>query len=168
MKRIVVLIITAISLMGCVRNSVYSEFRSVPVTGWDTDSVLTYTWSIDDTAATYRILIDVRHTERYPYQNMWLFIHRPHCVLKDRCAEGPAMPERLLSLKDTIEFYLADERGQWLGKKRGGYIEMPVLYEEAYRFDSAGQYSLSIQQGMRSESLRGISDVGVIIDRAEP
>ncbi len=142
--------------MGCVRNSVYSEFRSVPVTGWDTDSVLTYTWSIDDTAATYRILIDIRHTERYPYQNLWFFINKPY-----------SSTPLLLSTQDTIEFYLADERGQWLGKKRGGYIEMPVLYEEAYRFDSVGQYSLSIQQGMRSESLRGISDVGVIIGKNE-
>lgn len=156
MKRIVVLIITAISLMGCVQKNVYSEYQSVPVIGWNADSVLTYTWSIDDTAATYRILIDVRHTELYPYQNLWFFINRP-LSLKDRNAERP------LSLKDTIEFYLADERGQWLGKKYGGYIKMPVLYEEAYKFDSIGEYTMTIQQGMRTERLRGVSDVGVII-----
>lgn len=144
MRKIVVLILTAISLIGCVQPSVYSDYRSVPVMGWDQDSVLTYTWSIDDTASAYRILIDVRHTEFYPFQNLWFFINQ-----------------------DTIEFYLADERGQWLGKKHNGYVEMPVLYEEAYKFDSIGEYTMTIQQGMRAERLRGVSDVGVIISKVE-
>ena len=149
MKRIVILIITAISLIGCVQTPFYSEYQDIPVFGWDADSALTYTWSIDDTATTYRILIDVRHTEFYPYQNLWFFINRP------------------LSLKDTIEFYLADERGQWLGKKCGGYIKMPVLYEEAYKFDSIGDYTMTIQQAMRTERLKGITDVGVIVSKNE-
>lgn len=159
MKRIVVLIITAISLMGCVQKNVYSEYQSVPVIGWNADSVLTYTWSIDDTAATYRILIDVRHTELYPYQNLWFFINKPYSSTPlYRCRRSD-----LPYSQDTIEFYLADERGQWLGKKYGGYIKMPVLYEEAYKFDSIGEYTMTIQQGMRTERLRGVSDVGVII-----
>ena len=127
----------------------YSTFHSVPLNGWNADSVLTYTWSIDDTASTYQIIIDVRHTELYPYQNLWFFIEKP------------------LSQTDTIEFYLADDRGQWLGKGYNGYIEMPVLYEEAYRFDSIGEYTMTIQQGMRMERLRGITDVGVIISKNE-
>lgn len=136
-------------MLGCVKPLTYSHFESVPVNDWNADSVLTYSWSIDDTAATYRILIDVRHTELYPFQNLWFFI------------------EGLLPQNDTIEFYLADERGQWLGKKYGGYIEMPVLYEETYKFDSIGEYTITIQHGMRTEQLRGVSDVGVIVSKNE-
>ncbi len=142
--------------MGCIKPFTYSHFEAVPLNGWHQDSVLTFTWSIDDTAATYRILIDVRHTECYPFQNLWFFIN------------GPYSPTPLLPYsQDTIEFYLADERGQWLGKGRNGYIEMPVLYEEAYKFDSIGEYTMTIQHGMRAELLKGVSDVGVIVDKNE-
>lgn len=154
MKRIVISIITAISLIGCVKKVTYSHFESVPINGWNEDSVLTFTWSIDDTDATYRILIDVRHTERYPYQNLWFFVRDPYSS-----ASLPPYPQ------DTIEFYLADERGQWLGRGKNGYIEMPVLYEEAYHFDSAGIYSMTVQHGMRAKELKGLSDVGIIIDK---
>lgn len=154
MKRIIILIITAISLTACVQKAVYSNYVSVPLQGWDADSVLTYTWTIEDTAADYRMLIDVRHTERYPYQNLWFFINKPY-------ASTPLLPYT----QDTIEFYLADERGQWLGRKHNSYYEMPVLYEEAYRFDSAGTYTLTIQHGMREQQLRGISDVGLLIQK---
>jgi len=113
---------------------------------WGADSVLTYDFDITDTLATYQMLVCVRHTEQYPYQNMWFFI-----------GDTTRM--------DTIEFYLANARGEWLGNGRNGLIEMPVLYEEAYRFPHSGKQVWHIQQGMREQSLRGISDVGLIIKR---
>ena len=67
--------------------------------------------------------------------------------------------------KDTIEFYLADDRGQWLGNKHHGFIEMPVLLESNYHYPDTGHYSLSIRHGMRDSLLRGITDVGVEIIR---
>ena len=67
--------------------------------------------------------------------------------------------------RDTIEFYLADDRGQWLGDKNHGFIEMPVLLEEEKHFSDTGTYTLTIQQGMRDSLLRGITDIGVEIIR---
>lgn len=135
-------------LVACNRDIVYSEFHSVPLKEWGADSVLTYRFDITDTLATYQMLVCVRHTEQYPYQNMWLFV-------------GDSLRQ------DTIEFYLANDRGEWLGNGRNGLIEMPVLYEEAYRFPHSGEQVWHIQQGMREQSLRGISDVGLIIKKNE-
>ncbi len=134
--------------VACNRNTVYSEFRSVPMQEWGADSVLTYRFDITDTLATYQMLVCIRHTEQYPYQNMWLFV-------SDSLRQ------------DTIEFYLANDRGEWLGNGRNGLIEMPVLYEEAHRFPRSGEQVWHIQQGMREQSLRGISDVGLIIKKNE-
>lgn len=74
------------------------------------DSVVRFDYTIEDAQPDYQLLVYVRHTERYPYQNMWLFV-------EDSLRQ------------DTIEFYLADDRGQWLGNKHHGFIEMPVLLE---------------------------------------
>ena len=103
-----------------------------------------FDYTIADTTVDYRMLIYVRHTECYPYQNMWLFVNNAHRT-------------------DTIEFYLADDRGQWLGDKHHGFYEMPVLFEENIHFADTGTYHMEITHGMRDSLLRGVTDVGLEI-----
>lgn len=141
-NRIIILISSVLLLCACDSRTIYSHYESVPIMGWHQDSVLEYRFDVSDTTSTYQILVNIRHTENYGYQNMWLFV------------EG-----------DTIEFYLADERGRWLGNGKNGYIEMPVLYEENYRFDESGEHVVRVQHAMRDSLLRGVSDVGVMVRR---
>ena len=94
----------------------------------------------------YSIIVYIRHNGRYPYQNMWLFT-------------GDSF------YRDTIEFYLADDLGQWLGDRHHGFVEMPVLLEDNKHFADTGAYYLEIQHGMRDTLLRGVTDVGVEIIR---
>ena len=112
------------------------------------DSIVRFDYSVTDTLSDYRLLIHVRHTERYPYQNMWLFV-------------GDSLH------RDTIEFYLADGRGRWLGDSHHGFIEMPVLLEDNYHFTDTGTYHLSITHGMRDTLFRGITDIGFEIFKQE-
>ena len=115
--------------------------------------MLTYSFHVSDVELPYDFLLVVRHNEVYPYQNMWLF-----------CTFGidDTLPPMLT---DTIEFFLADDRGRWLGNGGLQHIEMPVLFEQCYQIPDTGQYRFTIQHGMRDELLRGISDVGVIVNR---
>ena len=148
MKRLVIgywlLVIGCLSFTSCRSDIVYSQFSSISSEKWHIDSVAHFDYVIADTTPDYQILIYVRHTERYPYQNMWLFVDDN-------------------GRKDTIEFYLADDRGQWLGNKHHGFIEMPVLLEDTKHYADTGTYHLTIQHGMRDSLLRGITDVGVEI-----
>jgi gliding motility-associated lipoprotein GldH len=144
----------AFFLTNCRSDIVYSQFSPISYSDgamsssdkWHMDSVVRFDYTIEDAQPDYQLLVYVRHTERYPYQNMWLFV------------------EDSLR-KDTIEFYLADDRGQWLGNKHHGFIEMPVLLESNYHYPDTGHYSLSIRHGMRDSLLRGITDVGIEIIR---
>ena len=138
------LIAVAVAMTSCRSDIVYSRFYTIPSGEWHADSVVRFDYRIDDAAADYRVLIYVRHTERYPYQNMWLFV-------------GDSLR------RDTIEFYLADDRGQWLGDTHHGFIEMPVLLDQNRRYASAGAYYIEVQHAMRDTLLRGITDVGVEI-----
>lgn len=144
-RYIILCAIGAISLLtSCSKGVVYSRFYPIESAEWSIDSIAHFDFCIDDAAAAYQMLIYVRHTERYPYQNMWLFV-------------GDTVPT------DTVEFYLADDRGQWLGDSHHGFIEMPVLLEEQYHFPDTGMYHLFIQHGMRDSVLRGVADVGLEI-----
>ena len=132
----------AIGLAGCRTDIVYSAFEDIDMAGWDKDSVCRFSYPIEDTAATYQILLYVRQTEVYPYQNMWLFVGHD-------------------GRQDTIEFFLANDRGEWLGNGKNGLIEMPVLYEEAWHYPAAGEHSITLQHGMREDALQGVVSVGV-------
>jgi len=138
------LIALAASFTSCRNDIVYSRFSTISSEKWQMDSVVRFDYTIEDAQAAYQMIIHVRHTERYPYQNMWLFVNDGHRA-------------------DTLEFYLADDRGQWLGDKHHGFIEMPVLFEENYHFPDTGTYYLEIAHGMRDSLLRGVTDVGVEI-----
>lgn len=67
---------------------------------------------------------------------------------------------------DTIEFYLADEFGKWLGNGVGSVFNMPVLYQQNFKFPKKGVYHFDIQHGMRDSLLSGINNVGIKVEKA--
>ena len=157
MRKNILLLLVAVLISACSTNMVYNCFEPIVYEGedakglfyWHKDTLVTFDYCIDDTASTYTMIIYMRHDERFPYQNMWLFVSD-----STQC--------------DTIEFYLADDRGKWLGDKHSGFIEMPVLFAENKQFADTGIYHMAIQQGMRDSLLRGVTDIGLeIIKNAE-
>ena len=148
MKRFYFLIgliaVALMSLTSCRRDIVYSRYYTIPSGEWHADSTIRFDYRIDDVNTDYRMIVYVRHTERYPYQNMWLFV-------------GDSLR------RDTIEFYLADDRGQWLGDTHNGFIEMPVLLDENRHCPDTGNYYLEVQHAMRDTLLRGVTDLGLEI-----
>ena len=152
MKRNILILITSLLLVGCQGDIVYTVFKSLPNVGWEADSSLCYQPVITDSIADYQMLITIRHTDAYPYQNLWLFVD----IQKD------SVP----LTRDTIECYMANERGEWLG---GGLSihELPLLYSDNYQFTNSGEHQISITQGMREDTLVGIKEVGVKIIRNE-
>lgn len=148
-RQTIIILLTVSLLCGCTRGVVYSGFKDVSPVAWNKDSSVTFTFHVTDTVQPYNVLLNVRHQDNYPYQNMWLFL----------TTTDPSGTQ----MSDTIEFYLADERGKWLGNGLNGHVSMPVLYEQNYLFADTGTYSLSIRHGMRTDELRGVSQIGLEI-----
>ena len=142
----ILIMLLAVTLSACHSDIIYSRFVPMKPGSWHMDSVARFDYPVTDAAPSYRVLLYVRHKENYPYQNMWLFVENA-------------------GLRDTIEFYLADDRGRWLGDKHHGFIEMPVLYEDHLHFPDTGVYHMEVRHGMRDSLLRGVTDVGVEIIR---
>ena len=148
MRNILLTIIIGLSLVACDNQLIFSEFRSFGNSGWHMDSIAGYTLPIHDSLATYEVQIIVRHTTQYPYQNLWLFTEEWY--------------GNVLLHRDTIECFMADEYGRWNGRGIQQYT-LPLLYDNAHAFPKTGDYTITIQQGMRMEQLRGITDIGVKI-----
>lgn len=147
-KKILISLLVVLALSSCQQAPVYSKFHTIPIHGWHQDSVLTYEVNVSDSTKNHEMLIVVRHTAQYPYQNLWLFV--------DEYAGT------ILLHRDTIEAMLADDFGRWIGSGVNRY-ELPLMYAPAYHFMQKNNNRITIQQGMRTPWLIGITDVGLII-----
>ena len=152
MKKVLLLAISSLLLVACQQNVAFSTFESVPVNGWKAASMVVFYPLVEDSTADYQMQIIIRHTDRYPYQNMWMFVD--------------VMQDSLLLRRDTIEAHLANARGEWYGKGMSEYI-LPIIYLEHITLPK-GEYTVGIQQGMREESLRGITDIGLKLIKNNP
>ena len=145
MRKVTLLAVISLLLVSCQPGVIFSDFQALPGGGWEADSVVVFAPVLEDSMAAYDVQLTVRHTDRYAYQNLWLFVD----VQKDS----------ILLRRDTIESYLANERGEWYGSGMSKYT-LPLLYMENIALP-AGEYKITVQQGMREEQLRGITDVGL-------
>lgn len=153
LKKISLAFLIVVSLFSCSTNEVYFTYHSVNPSGWSKDSVYSFDVVIDDATVPYNIYVNTRNNSEYPYQNLWLFIYKS--------GNGA------VAVKDTINFYLADDYGKWLGDGIGDLYNMPVLYQQDYKFPHKGTYRYQIGHGMRDMVLHGISDIGIKVEKAE-
>ena len=130
-------------MAGCSSEVVSTAHHDLPETGWAVTDTVTLPIEVKDTALAYDVAITLRHTDRYPYQNIWFFLLTPD------------------GRQDTVLAMLADDRGQWLSAHAGRYYAGYVVAERQVRFDQPGKREVRIVHGMRDELLRGVADVGI-------
>ncbi len=151
-KSLIILLISIV-LASCTQSAIFSEYKNVDVKGWNKDSSCVFDVNIENATILYDVFVNVRNVGEYPHQNLWLFIQK-------------MAPDSTIT-NDTINFFLADNRGKWLGSGIGSVYEMPVLYQQKLRFSSTGKYRYEIFQGMRDSLLVGIKDIGLRIEKAK-
>ncbi|MFV0471682.1 MAG: gliding motility lipoprotein GldH [Paludibacteraceae bacterium] len=151
-KKNIFLFVIFLFVVSCHQSDIYFQYKNIPQNNWHKDSSLIFNCYIEKKEIPYNIYLHIRHQGNYPYQNMWLFLQQDN-------------PDSV-SIKDSVEVFLANQYGKWLGSGAGSLKEMPVLYKQSVYFPDTGTYDLEIKQGMRDDLLRGISSVGVRIENA--
>lgn len=138
---------------SCNSNAVYDSYVSIPKDGWSKDSVARFDIAIDNIEPSYNIQVKVRNTNSYPNANLWLFID----------AKSPSG----IYERDTVECFLADPKGKWYGSGLGSLHHLNLSYKRNIKFTEVGIYTFHIAHGMRKETLKGITDIGVSVDYFE-
>ena len=138
-------------MTACSNDAFYEEFRKIDGEVWHMNEVKEFPVHINDTAATYRLIFTIRNTTDYEYSNLYIFF--------TSIAPGQ------IATRDTIECLLADPYGRWLGKGFGKIRENRFLIRDNLFFTDTGQYLFTLEQAMRSESLKGIADVGLRLEK---
>jgi gliding motility-associated lipoprotein GldH len=135
---------------ACSGNTVYERYQSIPQDTWDMNDSMHFEVNMEDTVGHYQVLLLIKHTHDYPYQNLWLFTQS-------------MAPDSTLAT-DTLECFLADNSGKWLSQSFISEREMPLIYMQRIRFPKSGTYTFDITHGMRDSLLRGVSRIGLSIE----
>lgn len=136
-----------ILLLSCVDNSFYEENHVIAKQSWDYNQQPTFSINITENQAKYDLYINIRHTNQYDFSNLYVLLHESGKGLIDTAYRK--------------EIKLAELDGKWTGKSSGSLYEIQYLAKENFSFPDTGTYKFALEQNMRVNPLKDISDVGI-------
>ena len=142
----------SILFFSCDRNQLFEQNVSMPSEGWDVKNKIKLEVTVTDSIHPTNFYVNVRNADGYPYSNIYLFV-------KTIFPTGEQS-------NDTLECVLADENGKWLGRGVGDIYDNQIPFKRNVIFPKTGKYIFEIEQGMRTDVLPLIMDVGLRIEKA--
>jgi gliding motility-associated lipoprotein GldH len=152
-KWLFLILVFALGFSSCKNNVVYSKYINFADEQWFDKDKAVFDLEITDTQTLNNISLMVRHTESYPYNNLFLFVTTKY-------PDGKV-------LTDTMEVVLANSKGEWLGSGAGDIFDIKVPIKKNVRFPLGGKYQFSFEQGMRVNPLPMIMDFGFEIEKSK-
>ncbi len=143
-------LLTITGLTACNPKTVYHHFEHTTADGWQREDTLYFAVPAITEAGSYNTTLEVRTNNSYPFRNLSLI------VIKKKWPEGSMTC-------DTLACLINDEKGQPLGNGISEYVlPFSVSTETLQPGDSL---SFSIYHRMRRETLPGIMDIGIRINK---
>jgi gliding motility-associated lipoprotein GldH len=149
-KYYLVLGFICIAAMGCNTNNLADLNIEMPKRNWSYVNKVIASVDIKDHNKPYTVYFKLRHTADYRYSNIFVLLH----------IKSPGQKKTTRRL----EFKLAESDGQWLGAGSGNLFSYKLKMLTNYRFPANGNYELEIEQNMRDNPLKEVSDAGMAIE----
>jgi len=143
-------LILIVFISSCDSKMVYDDFQRIEGAIWQWDDPVNFSFNMEDTTDIHNILIRLRHSTDYPLSNLYMFVN----------LEGPSGQTKT----DTINFFLAENNGKWIGNGVGNIREIGYLFKKNIRFPEPGEYKVSIEQAMRLPEIP-VSEVGLRVEK---
>lgn len=154
-KSYLYLFVTALSLLGsltgCDERILYHSYLPIPSEGWEKRDTLVFHTDTIRHAGNYRFDVELRSTEKYPYQSVWL-------VVESRFGSPEAAARR-----DTLECFLLDPVTRQTGSGIYTYQYCMPLYSQ--HLTEGQTCEVRIRHCMHRECLPGLHDIGIRIMR---
>ncbi len=147
---IVSFIFVGMVLFSCDKQRYFEQDQPINKGIWYYKDTKSFSFEIKDSLQAFNFFINVRNTVDYPYANLYFFIQSE-------------LPDGTLA-KDTVECQLADYQGKWLGEGSGELRDNRFILRRNMRFKQKGSYQFLINHGMRTDSLKGITDIGIRLE----
>jgi gliding motility-associated lipoprotein GldH len=137
-------------LLSCKQVQLYEKLQNIKGAQWQTAELKNFTFNITDTTKRYNVYVVLRHTDLYPYKNLWLKI---------------GVKQQADSVQyQNFELPIASDEA-WLGTGMNDVYERRIaLFSTPIGFKK-GDVQFSLQQIMRQNPLPEVLQVGL---RVEP
>ena len=146
---ITLLVALIFGFTSCDSNKIYEENQAFDNNVWNYDDVKEFSFSVEDSLTPVKLFINLRTTIDYEYSNIYMYTHFTY-------------PNGNTDI-DTLEFFLAQPNGKWLGECSGTVVENRALITQGYLMES-GTYTFKIEQAMYNDALPEVMDVGIRVE----
>jgi gliding motility-associated lipoprotein GldH len=144
-------IVSLMMISSCNSNIIYTESVAIPDNTWSLTNIPEFSFPVRDTDVRTNVYFTLRTGSLYPFRNIYFFV----------TASSPDGK----SISDTLEYNLADEKGNWYGKGFGDIKELNLPFKSNVFFPVKGTYKFKVQHGMRIGDLKGVYDLGLNIEK---
>lgn len=150
------------TLISCDSQQVFDKYASIDG-NWSKGDAVSFKFEAPDTTNEYDLFINVRNTNDYQFNNLFL-------IVEMRYPNGKVT-------KDTLEYRMAAADGTLLGDGFTDIKENKLVYKglnSAFKFSEEGEYEVIIEHAMREngevqgvQELKGVIDVGFRIEHSQ-
>lgn len=156
LKRILLPILCMLLFFAaCTTNGVVEMHTTFPQHSWSSTEKPSYQVNIEDTAASYKVYIVLRHSDAYRYKNLWMDV-----AVKQ--PDGKTYHQK-------INFLLASDENGWLGSGMDDIWEHRILLNATpLKFPHKGSYTFQLQQLMREDPLEYVMNTGLRVEKLTP
>jgi gliding motility-associated lipoprotein GldH len=144
-------------LTGCMPAPYYQKEEAIPQNAWAYTFKPSFSFDITDTTVNYQVSFLIRHTQAYPYSNLWMNVY-----IK--------VPGDSVIKRERVNVVIAEQTGKWLGRGMGEIYEqrLPIDLGDPVKFNRSGTYQISLEQNMRINPLPEVLNVGLRIEKDVP
>ena len=155
--RVPIVILTILFFVQCKPIDLYERTIDIPKHQWSGDFVPSCSFTISDAQALYQASLILRHTDAYPFNNIWLDVQIE-------------APDTLYSFR--TEQILGNNEQGWLGTGLNDVYEHRIplnneLAKAGVSFRRSGNYTFRLKQIMREDPLPAILQAGIRIERKQ-
>lgn len=147
---IIFILVTLFILTGCEKRTVVHRYKPTPIEGWEKSDTISFAIDTIKDNGLYKLSVGIRNTSEYRYVDLWLIIHSKF--------HNPDY-QRSDTLKCVINDYHADIGSTGIFIHNHTY-DLPQLNLRKGQFGE-----ISIIHYMHNWSLKGISDLGIHLER---
>ena len=150
MPRILTLVLGLI-IFGACNSDQIADYQTIDKGLWAHDDAIEFYLPELDSLRSYDLLLSLRNTNDYPYNNLFLLATLTH-------PDGYAVV-------DTLEYRMAAPDGTWLGVGAGNIKDNLLAYKEGMTFEKSGPYRLSVKHALRNNGqVQGVSQLKGIVE----
>lgn len=162
--RVLPLLITLLLFAACQPSPQYQKHVTIPSKGWSYNFQPEFKIQITDTAAAYQLFFLIRHTNAYPYSNIWLRL------LSKQPGDSTFEEQRFEVTLASPTAVLPDGSlsGGWLGRGMGEIWEQRMALNNVQQpiyFSKPGEYIFKLAQDMRVNPLPEVIQVGLRVEK---